>query len=139
LHHPRRTLTTVADDALPLVRVDAVLMRRAIDNLLENADKYSPDPDAPVVLRAEACGEQVVFEVRDQGIGIAEQDLPRVFVAFFRAERSRSRASGGVGLGLTLSKRIVEAHRGTIEVTSAVGAGTTVRIALPVASTESRA
>jgi signal transduction histidine kinase len=64
-------------------------------------------------------------------MGIAESDLPHVFAPFFRGERSRARGTGGVGLGLTLAKRIVEAHEGTIGVTSSAGAGTTVRFVLP--------
>jgi two-component system OmpR family sensor kinase len=130
--HPLRMLATFADESLLPIRADPVLIRRAIDNLLENADKYSPDPDAPVVLRAEATGSEVIFEVRDMGAGIANEDLPHIFQPFFRSERSRSRVYGGVGLGLTLAKRIVEAHGGSIGVTSTAGYGTIVRIALPI-------
>ncbi len=132
--HPRRLIAVEVLGNLPLVRADPVLMRRAIDNVLENADKYSPDPDAPVVLRAEADGDHVVFEIRDQGIGISQQDLPQIFAPFFRSDRSRSREAGGVGLGLTLAKRIVDAHGGTIRATSAVAGGTKVRLSLPIAS-----
>jgi signal transduction histidine kinase len=113
------------------VHADPVLFRRVLDNLLENAHKYSPDEAQPVSLRATAGPQAVVFEVTDRGVGIPAEDLSRVFSAFFRGERSRSRGTGGVGLGLTLAKRIVEAHGGTIGVTSAVGAGTTVRVTLP--------
>jgi two-component system OmpR family sensor kinase len=132
--HPQRAFETSASDSLPAICADPLLIRRAIDNLLENADKYSPDPGTPVVLRAEATLSQVVFEVRDMGIGISKEDLPRIFLPFFRSERSRSRACGGVGLGLTLAKRIVEAHGGSIDVTSSTTAGTVARIALPIAS-----
>ena len=75
----------------------------------------------------------VCFEVRDRGLGISAEDLPRVFTAFFRGDRSRSRETGGVGLGLTLAKRLVEAHGGTIAVDSEVGVGTTVRVVVPPA------
>lgn len=132
-HHPDRRVDVAVEESLPLVRVDAVLVRRVIDNLLENAHKYSPDAAKPIDLRATGNGDKVDFEVRDWGIGIAPEDLPNVFVPFFRGERSRSRGSGGVGLGLTLAKRIVEAHGGTIDVTSAHGAGTTARVELPLA------
>ena len=71
------------------------------------------------------------LEVTDRGMGIATGDLPNIYNAFFRGERSRSRETGGVGLGLTLAKRIVEAHRGTIEITSAAGKGTRARVILP--------
>jgi two-component system, OmpR family, sensor kinase len=130
--HPHRQLAVDVLENLPSVRADPVLMRRAIDNVLENADKYSPDLGAPVVLRAETAGDHVVFEVRDQGIGISQQDLPQIFAPFFRSDRSRSREAGGVGLGLTLAKRIVDAHGGTIHATSVVARGTTVRLALPI-------
>jgi len=83
------------------------------------------------VLRARAAGDGVVFEVSDRGIGIPAEDLPRIFEPFFRSERSRSRGTGGVGLGLTLAKRIVEAHGGTIDVESEKALGTTVRATLP--------
>jgi two-component system, OmpR family, sensor kinase len=130
--HPRRPIAIEVLDNLPSVRADPVLMRRAIDNVLENADKYSPDPDAPVVLRVETAGDHVVFEVLDHGIGISEGDLPQIFAPFFRSDRSRSREAGGVGLGLTLAKRIVDAHGGTIDASSVVARGTRVRLTLPI-------
>jgi signal transduction histidine kinase len=132
LRHPDRPIAVEVPGNLPSVRADPVLLRRAIDNVLENAHKYSPDPDAPVVLRAETGGDYVVFEVCDRGIGISPQDLPQIFSPFFRADRSRSRAGGGVGLGLTLAKRIVDAHGGIIEATSVVALGTKVRLTIPI-------
>jgi two-component system OmpR family sensor kinase len=129
--HPDRPVQVAVDERLPLVRVDPVLVRRVIDNLLENAHKYSPDGTSLIDLHAHARKDRVDFEVRDRGLGIPPEDLPRVFVPFFRGERSRSRGTGGVGLGLTLAKRIVEAHGGTIEVESSLGVGTTVRVELP--------
>jgi signal transduction histidine kinase len=131
--HPERPLeVTIADD-LPAIHVDPVLFRRVIDNLLENAHKYTPDTAAPIALGVARDGGDVVFEVHDRGVGIPADDLPRIFTAFFRGERSRSRETGGVGLGLTLARRIVEAHGGAIDVTSAPNVGTTVRVALPQA------
>ncbi|MDP9035990.1 MAG: HAMP domain-containing histidine kinase [Myxococcota bacterium] len=130
--HPRRLIAVEVPESLPTVRADPMLLRRAIDNVLENADKYSPDANAPVILRVERVAGQVVFEVRDHGVGISPQDLPQIFEPFFRSDRSRSREAGGVGLGLTLAKRIVDAHGGTIHATSVVARGTTVRLALPI-------
>jgi signal transduction histidine kinase len=129
--HPRRPLevTTAAD--VPAIDVDPVLFRRVIDNLLENAHKYTPDTGAPIELAVARDRGDVVFEIRDRGVGISAEDLPRVFTAFFRGERSRSRETGGVGLGLTLARRIVEAHGGAIAVTSSVNVGTTVRVTVP--------
>lgn len=131
--HPLRAVELVTAPDLPAIEVDPVLFRRVLDNLLENAHKYSPDPSLSVALRASRRGENVVFEVADKGMGIGAEDLPHVFAPFFRGDRSRSRGTGGVGLGLTLAKRIVVAHGGEIEVTSAAGVGTTVSVVVPAA------
>jgi signal transduction histidine kinase len=124
--HPSRPFTLHTGEALPAIDVDPVLVRRVLDNLLENADKYSPDPDAAIELRVSQDADHICFEVRDHGMGIAPDDLPHVFDAFFRGERSRSRGTGGVGLGLTLAKRIIEAHAGSLRITSTPGEGTSV-------------
>jgi two-component system, OmpR family, sensor kinase len=133
--HAARPLTVQVADALPALDADPRLLRRVVDNLLENAHKYTPDPDRAIdlVVGPGAAGT-VCFEVKDRGIGIPADDLPKVFAAFFRGDRSRSRETGGVGLGLTLAKRIVEAHGGTIAVDSETGAGTTVRVVVPPAA-----
>lgn len=128
---PDRTLTLEVGEGLPAVEADAPLLRRLVDNLLDNARKYS-EPAAPVTLAARAEGDAVVLEVRDRGIGIDAADLPRLFTPFFRTDRSRARGTGGVGLGLTLAKRIAEAHGGRISAQSAPGQGTTIRVELPV-------
>jgi signal transduction histidine kinase len=73
----------------------------------------------------------VQIEVVDRGIGIASEDLPRICEPFYRADPSRTRATGGLGLGLALAKRIVEAHQGSLAIESALGAGTLVRLWLP--------
>jgi signal transduction histidine kinase len=119
--------------------VDPVLFRRAIDNLLDNAEKYSPDLGSAVELRAFPDGDAVAFEVVDEGIGIRSEDLPSLFTPFFRGERSRSRGTGGVGLGLTLAKRIVEAHGGSIGVVSRAGRGATFRLRVPLVGATSAA
>jgi signal transduction histidine kinase len=127
--YPERDLSVSIADALPEIHVDATLFRRVIDNLLDNAHKYSPE-GTPIRLGVSNGGGDVVFEVSDQGMGISEGDLARVFEPFFRAERSRSRGTGGVGLGLTLAKRIVEAHGGRIELASGAAPGTRARVSL---------
>ena len=129
--HPKRPFELAAGSDLPAIDVDPMLFRRVIDNLLDNAHKYTPDGDSPISLTVARDGGRVAFAVRDRGVGIPAEDLPRVFTAFFRGDRSRSRETGGVGLGLTLAKRLVEAHGGTIDIASEVGAGTTVRVAVP--------
>jgi signal transduction histidine kinase len=128
--HPERSLSVVIGEGVPSVNGDQMLLRRALDNLLENAAKYSGSTQ-PIALSVGVLERGVVFEVKDQGIGIAKRDLRRVFSPFFRAERSRTRSGGGVGLGLTLTKRIIEAHRGRIRLESSPGQGTTARIELP--------
>jgi len=129
--HGERTLELDVADALPEVCGDPVLLRRVVENLLDNAGKYS-DAGAPIIVRAAATGGGLAVEVKDRGIGVDEADLPRLFTPFFRTARSRAHGTRGVGLGLALSRRIVEAHGGTIAATSRAGAGTTVRFELPL-------
>jgi signal transduction histidine kinase len=128
---PDRALELELEEPLPPVVGDGLLLRRAVDNLLDNARKYSPRP-APITLRAARAGDAVRVEVQDRGEGIGPEDLARLFTPFFRADRSRARGTGGVGLGLTLSRRIAEAHGGALVAASALGAGTTMTLTLPV-------
>jgi signal transduction histidine kinase len=128
--HPDRPLEVTIGEDLRSIEGDPVLLRRAIDNLLENAHKYTEAPTAPIELRASA-GDALALEVVDHGIGISKEDLALVFRPFFRADRSRTRATGGLGLGLALTRRIVEAHGGTIAVDSVLDEGTRVRVTLP--------
>ncbi len=127
---PARALEADAAGPLPAVSGDGALLRRLLDNLLDNAAKYSEAP-APVRLAARAEPGAAVLEVRDRGIGIAAEDLPRLFTPFFRTDRSRARNTGGVGLGLALARRIARAHGGDVEVESQVDQGTTFRVRLP--------
>jgi signal transduction histidine kinase len=126
--HPDRAVRT---EAVPAVAFgEAGLLDRVVDNLLDNAAKYS-EPSGAITVAVGEAEKDVVLLVRDQGIGMAPEDLQRVFTPFFRTDRSRARDTGGVGLGLALAKRIVEAHGGRIAIESRVGAGTTVRVFLP--------
>ena len=79
-----------------------------------------------------AAGDEIVFRVRDRGLGIGAEDQARIFEPFFRVERSRARDAGGVGLGLSLVKRIVDAHGGRLELESELGRGSTFSVALPI-------
>lgn len=135
-HRERRVIATIAPD-LPAILVDPVLFRRVLDNLLENAHKYSPELAAPISLTVTRDADKVLFQIADQGVGISPHDLPHVFDPFFRGDESRARDTGGVGLGLTLAKRIVDAHGGTIAVASAIGGGTTFSVAVPAAASPS--
>lgn len=130
--HPGRALDLRAGDGLPALSADPALLRRALDNLLDNACKYS-DAGRPVVLTARAGADSLEIEVEDHGIGIDPADQARLFTPFFRADRSRTRNTGGVGLGLVLARGIVEAHGGTIAVSSRLGEGSTFRVRLPAA------
>ena len=130
--HEGRTLEVAVGEGLPALRGDPGLLRRLVVNLLDNAAKYS-EPPAPVALAVRAEGASAVLEVSDRGIGIAPEDLPRLFTPFFRTDRSRARGTGGTGLGLALAKRIAEAHGGTISARSAPGEGTIFRVVLPAA------
>lgn len=130
-HATRRLRVNIADD-LPPLAADSVLIRRVVDNLLDNANKYTDDATADIGLVAGSAPGKAFIEVRDHGVGIAGEDLARVFEPFFRADRSRTRTTGGLGLGLTLARRIVEGHGGTLTIESAVGAGTTARVELPI-------
>lgn len=128
--HPTHPLVLEVAPGLPEIPADSVLLRRAIENLTENARKYS-EPGSPVRITAAARTGAVTLEVADSGIGIDAADLDQVFTPFFRSDRSRARQTGGVGLGLALVRRVIEAHGGTVRLTSAPGRGTTAVITLP--------
>lgn len=133
--HPDRPLELAVAPGLRDIDVDPVMFRRVIDNLLENSHKYTPERIAPILLAVRGVRDAIEFEIVDRGVGIATADLPNIYNSFFRGERSRSRETGGVGLGLTLAKRIVEAHGGAIEVTSSAGKGTRARVSVPALAT----
>ena len=139
--HADRTLTLDVAPGLPVIDVDPVLFRRVVDNLVDNAHKYTPDITTPIELRVSQSDDVVVFEIADHGVGIPAEDLPRVFSPFFRGDRSRSRSSGesgGVGLGLTLARRIAIAHGGTISIASDPRQGTVARLTVPAAASTPR-
>jgi signal transduction histidine kinase len=118
---PARLLVEERAAAAGTVDGDATMLRRVLDNLLDNARKFSPDDSAITVrvARTTSNGRELVrIEVDDHGTGIPFVEHERVFAAFYRADRSRTRSSGGVGLGLALARRIVDAHGGDIGFTS---------------------
>ncbi|WP_199443723.1 sensor histidine kinase [Umezawaea beigongshangensis] len=116
---------------------DPVRLRQAVGNLVANAIRYTPEGGS-VTVEGRAEADLVVVEVSDTGVGIAPEDLPRVFDRFWRADRSRSRSTGGSGLGLTITRHLVQAHGGTVSASSTPGSGTTFRIALPADVTTPR-
>ncbi|KUL29405.1 sensor histidine kinase [Actinoplanes awajinensis] len=108
----------------------------AVTNLVENAIAYSgPDTKVEVTVRQE--NEWIEIDVEDQGIGISPQDVERVFERFYRADQARSRATGGTGLGLAIVKHIATNHGGRVDVTSALGDGSTFTLRLPARPPES--
>jgi two-component system sensor histidine kinase BaeS len=118
-----RLTMEIQDD--PVLQADAVRLRQLVGNLVANAIRYTPAGGAVTVT---AAGP--VITVRDTGVGIEPEHLPRIFDRFWRADGSRSRATGGSGLGLSIARKLAEAHGGTILVESTPGVGTifTVRL-----------
>jgi signal transduction histidine kinase len=110
--------------------VDSGRMSQVLDNLVSNAIKYSPD-GGDVVVSLDAEGPHVVCRVRDTGMGMSEKDQAEVFTKFFRSGNVRNTSIPGVGLGLSITKAIVEAHGGTIQLRSALGEGTTFTVKVP--------
>jgi two-component system phosphate regulon sensor histidine kinase PhoR len=121
-------------DRLPPVRGDRAQLLQVFDNLLSNAIRYGCDgSEARIDVAGRADGRSVTVTVTDHGSGISREHLPRVTERFYRVDAARSRESGGTGLGLAIVKHIVERHRGSLDIKSTVGVGTSVSVNLPVA------
>ncbi len=127
----RQQVRVVATAEVDIV-ADRPTLRQAVLNLLDNAIKHSPE-EATIEVVARRVATDAVLEVVDNGPGIAPEHLPHVFERFYRADKARSRASGGAGLGLAIAQWAVEANGGCIEVESEAGRGSTFRIVLPEA------
>ncbi len=123
----------IADQTEARVFGDQLKLTELLVILLDNAIKYSHDNGA-ITLKVATSGKHVNIKVVDQGIGIAEADVPHIFNRFYRADVSRTGSGAdGYGLGLAIAKRIVELHRGSIQVDSKQGTGTTISVSLPKA------
>jgi two-component system, OmpR family, sensor kinase len=131
--HPERVLKVDGTDEHTRVNVDADLLVRALTNLLDNAAKYS-DRSTHVSLAIEVGKAEVTLTVRDRGIGISADDLERVGTPFFRTHESRSYDTHGIGLGVSLARRIIEAHGGSFRLEGKLGAGTAAQIELQTAA-----
>ncbi|MDG3005984.1 ATP-binding protein [Paludisphaera mucosa] len=112
-------------------------LRQAFADLLDNAIKYTP-AGGSITVRGGLADGRAAVEVSDTGVGIPGDALPRLYDRFYRADPSRSRRTGGVGLGLSIAKAVVERHGGTIDVESVPGSGSTFRVSLPVDPASSR-
>lgn len=124
----------VGTEGLPKVRGDRAQLVQLFGNLISNAVRYGCDaPGACVEVRFTADGERLAVAVIDRGPGIERDHLPRLTERFYRVDDARSRESGGTGLGLAIVKHIVERHRGSFDIDSTLGVGTTVTVGLPVA------
>jgi signal transduction histidine kinase len=130
-----RQLSLDAPANLPDVSFDSSRIRQVLGNLIDNAIRHTK-PGGRITLGARAESGAVEIWVADDGEGIAPADLPHVFDRFYRADPSRSRSSNGSGLGLSISRRLVEMHGGTIRVTSQPGHGSTFTIHLPQKAAE---
>ena len=112
------------------IEIDTDKMTQVIDNILNNAIKYSPD-GGKITVSMKTTDDQMILSIKDQGLGIPKQDLPKIFDRFYRVDRARSRSQGGTGLGLAIAKEIIKQHNGFIWAKSEYGKGSTFTIVLP--------
>ena len=124
-------LSVELPEASPRAFIDSDRMQQVLHNLLENAIRYT-EPGGKVRVRLTSSPSEVLIVVSDAGIGIPEANVPYVFERFFRSDRARRAHPGGSGLGLSIVRWIVEAHKGTVSVVSRVGEGTTFTVTLPL-------
>ncbi|MCR4441408.1 MAG: ATP-binding protein [Peptococcaceae bacterium] len=114
-----------------VIMADRKLLKEAIRIFVDNSTRYTP-PGGVIKLNCYLSRQNAVISVEDTGIGISKEDLPHIFNRFYRAERSRTKESGGTGLGLTIAKLIIDSHNGRINVWSEINEGTIFRIQLPL-------
>ena len=112
------------------IEIDTDKMTQVIDNILNNAIKYSPD-GGKITVSMKTTDDQMILSISDQGLGIPKEDLPKIFDRFYRVDKARSRAQGGTGLGLAIAKEIIKQHKGFIWAKSEYGKGSTFTIVLP--------
>lgn len=130
----KQTLECYVLGEIPEIEADYGRMEQVVFNIIGNAQKYTPENGKVTVYVGKILND-VYFKVADNGIGIPESDLPRIFERFYRVDKARSREMGGTGLGLAIAKEIVEAHSGSINISSSVNVGTEVTVQLPIKQT----
>jgi signal transduction histidine kinase len=113
------------------INVDPKQIKTVFQNIISNAIKFSDAGSDPVRISVKPQPHQTVVRIADNGIGIPQEELSFIFEPFYRVDKSRSKDTGGYGLGLSLCKTIMEAHNGKIEVASKPGEGTTVSLFFP--------
>ena len=130
----RKPGTIFIETAQPIaLRADPKRITTLVRNLIENAQKYSLENSGPVEISVVQQGSHVAIHVRDYGPGIPEAEIEKVFEPFYRIDKSRTRSTGGYGLGLPLCRKIVEAHGGTLILRNASGGGILAEVRLPLA------
>jgi two-component system phosphate regulon sensor histidine kinase PhoR len=129
LKDKRLSLVVDLRENLPTIKADSFKLEQMMVNLLDNAIKYTDHGE--IAISADVQENRVRIQVRDTGIGIPKENIPRIFDRFYVVDKSRSRKSGGTGLGLSIVKHIVLLHHGTIDIESALGKGTSVTVNLP--------
>jgi two-component system, OmpR family, sensor histidine kinase KdpD len=125
-----RPMSVNIEPRLPRVLADVTWLQKVICNLLENAAKYSP-PGSPITVQAAVAGETITVSFTDHGVGIAPSEQVLIFEKFYRG-RGQAHRQPGTGMGLAISRAIIEAHHGTIGVSSIPGEGSTFTIGLPI-------
>jgi signal transduction histidine kinase len=124
-------LTWKITDGLPLMKMDSYRIRQVLNNLLQNAIAHTRN-GGRIEVTGEQRADEIAVSVTDNGEGISAEDLPNIFERFYRVDKSRTRSTGGSGLGLTIAKRFVEAHGGEISAKSEQGKGSTFTFTLPI-------
>ncbi len=126
-----KDITVVYEASGETILCNESLVVQAMINLVVNAISYSPE-NSTVTVKTRKKGDMLEFEVKDQGYGISEEDIPRIFERFYRVDKSRSREDGGTGLGLSIVRHIAIIHKGTIKAESKLGEGSVFTLSLPI-------
>ncbi|WP_243141267.1 sensor histidine kinase [Alkaliphilus pronyensis] len=130
-HNKQQKLELQLLDEEVYVYGDEDRLEQVLLNILSNSIKYTPNNGKIVIKLIKMC-QDITMEIQDNGIGIPEADMPRIFERFYRVDKARSREMGGTGLGLAIAKEIIEVHDGEIRIISSEGEGTLVVITLPI-------